>query len=281
MIKKMLAFGLVLSMMILSVAYALQPKESSHKSFSHSIRAALMGSEACDILSSQLGARYVLTTSQGPGGSMEYWRDDNRVMYTFPERQIADQWTLTRNGYLKPTRYFLSDERAIEYDVFDINRGKGSKSWQTRANLITPGQIALMELVNKSGTGCSRVEIYNNAVTENSSRTFTNLIWMPDLQLVYRYEQDVFDLKDKTNRLNFTWQLKEKITGGTKVGDAFNQYRNFAATDYADIGDNESDPFLMKMIRLGFIRHGSSGFYDAQGNSLGMHQGHVHGIPLR
>ncbi|MFT6897794.1 MAG: hypothetical protein ACJA13_002205 [Paraglaciecola sp.] len=40
------------------------------------------------------------------------------------------------------------------------------------------------------------------------------------------------------------------------------------APDVSDIGDDHSDPFLIKMVTLGFIEHGASGFYDDKGNAL-------------
>lgn len=58
------------------------------------------------------------------------------------------------------------------------------------------------------------------------------------------------------------------------VMQQFANWDSFQTTDYADIGDNEGDPFLAKMINLGFIEHGASGFYDASGKALG--GGHSH-----
>ena len=45
------------------------------------------------------------------------------------------------------------------------------------------------------------------------------------------------------------------------------------STDFADVGDNEAGPFLRKMIALGFVEHGASGFYQANGETL---QGGAH-----
>jgi hypothetical protein len=42
----------------------------------------------------------------------------------------------------------------------------------------------------------------------------------------------------------------------------------YDATDFADIGDNESDPFFRKMINLGFITHNEANIIDAHGNNL-------------
>ena len=49
----------------------------------------------------------------------------------------------------------------------------------------------------------------------------------------------------------------------------FALWQQYELTDYADIGDNESDPFLAKMINLGFIQDTHPGFYNSQGQAIG------------
>lgn len=70
------------------------------------------------------------------------------------------------------------------------------------------------------------------------------------------------------------WRRLEIVSDPTSAQAAFDRRASYASTDYADIGDNESDPFLLRMINLGFIEHGGSGFYDADGHDMGA--GHAH-----
>jgi hypothetical protein len=49
---------------------------------------------------------------------------------------------------------------------------------------------------------------------------------------------------------------------------AFALRDDYRTIDYADIGDSEDDPFVRKMIRMGFVSHGASGFYDEHGHAL-------------
>jgi hypothetical protein len=45
-----------------------------------------------------------------------------------------------------------------------------------------------------------------------------------------------------------------------------------------DIGDNEADPFLIKMINLGYIDHAPQAVYDANGNNIAQPaHSHEHG----
>jgi len=66
------------------------------------------------------------------------------------------------------------------------------------------------------------------------------------------------------------------VTEPKKIEEFFRIRGSYQTTDYADIGDNESDPFLLKMMNLGFIKHGASGFYDAQGHALKKRHNHHH-----
>ena len=40
----------------------------------------------------------------------------------------------------------------------------------------------------------------------------------------------------------------------------------YQTTDFADIGDDHTDPFLTDMVHQGFIEHGSDGVYHAPHN---------------
>lgn len=51
------------------------------------------------------------------------------------------------------------------------------------------------------------------------------------------------------------WILERVIEDEAEVRKMFRQWDDYETTDYADIGDNESDPFLMRMINMGFL-HG-------------------------
>ena len=70
------------------------------------------------------------------------------------------------------------------------------------------------------------------------------------------------------------WQLEKIEHKENIITQAFRQRANYQTTDFADIGDNEADPFLIKMINLGFIEHGSSGMYNPQGENIDIDHNH-------
>ncbi|WP_411026644.1 hypothetical protein, partial [Salmonella sp. s54395] len=67
------------------------------------------------------------------------------------------------------------------------------------------------------------------------------------------------------------WQLVSLQRAS--MSDTFDRWREWPSTDFADVGDNEADSFLRKMIALGFVEHGASGFYQADGKPM---QGGAH-----
>ena len=107
--------------------------------------------------------------------------------------------------------------------------------------------------------GCHRIENYEytpvNKDGKPDSFSRMTLSWMPELKLVQRYE--LRSIGQLGQRRVTQWQMDKLHTDPAQVSSAMSSFKDFGATDYADIGDNESDPFLMKMIKLGFIQSGT------------------------
>lgn len=231
---------------------------------------------SCDELSQHLQASYTISSNRGKDVTLNFWRADSKVLYHYPDRHLADQWTVMSNGYLKPVRYFTADKRAIEYDAFDINGGRGSRDWESRSHWITRDQLEAMQLTGSEGEGCMKTETYEYSPRDETGKAVpfstVSLSWLPELQLVQSYR--VRSTDSLGQRRIIQWQLDVLKTDKALVETALHAYDGYAAADYADVGDNESDPFLMKMIKLGFVQHGASGFYDSDGSPLS--GGHVH-----
>jgi hypothetical protein len=61
------------------------------------------------------------------------------------------------------------------------------------------------------------------------------------------------------------WALTDYQTNVEKITSLFTEYDNYQSTDYTDVGDNESIPFLAAMINQGF---------SATQNTQALHQNH-------
>ena len=189
---------------------------------------------------------------------MVLWRRANSVAEQYPKRAITELWERNRSNSIKLNRYFDAYQRGIEYAPGEI-KGLGSDDdWSMKNQLVANSLLAKMTLIKTIGSGCDREEIY----TLKDPQQSITLNWLPTYRLVKSYTRNA---KGETS----TWLLTAKSTDTKVINAFFEQHLDYQTTDYADIGDNESDPFLKKMINLGFIEHGSSGMYDAQGNDIG------------
>ena len=192
--------------------------------------------------------------------SMIYWRSNNKVAYQYPERKITEFWQLEINRQLSFSRLFDAYQRGIEYEPGDLKMlGQGKQRWEFKRNLLSPkmlaGKIKATEL--KTVNQCRRVQ-YQGSIGGD----LITLIWNPDLELVL----EASIVRAKTRK-----KMSYKLTGlqnSKAVQQRFNQLANYDMMDFSDIGDNEADPFISKMIRLGFIEHFDTNILNERGERI-------------
>lgn len=167
----------------------------------------------------------------------------------------------------------------------------------TAPTLHPDGYLQLLKQGVASGADTSLLDALNNrqpcdelkVIHDLRERYTSEMVWDESIRLPV-YMQTV---RDNSAPLDFTqaenkrnnvgalslisrWVLVGLETDQAIIKDRFAAWDSHETTDFADIGDNESDPFLMRMITLGFISHGASGFYDASGNMISSGTGHYH-----
>jgi len=220
----------------------------------------------------ELGAKYLVSESvlisqktKKNHRHFNLWRKNTEVAHEHLDSNITEIWNLVSDGRVKPVRYFDEDKRGIEYQPDEVNNGKGDRNWNGKYQLFTDRYIASMKKESVNGQGCDKQEVYTSMKNDVSIR----LVWLPAVKLPKFFEE-------KSSDKILRWELQELVKDAPQVNQAFASRQNYLTTDYADIGDNESDPFLIKMINLGFVSHGASGFYDANGVPLEAEHGHAH-----
>jgi len=224
----------------------------------------------CTINKDLLGAKYNVIISQADTDQQSprelvLWRNGIQVAHEYKDNRITELWEQSRTGSLRLERHFDDYQRGIEYQPSEINNGRGVTDWSQKYQLVSKNLIASMQLDATHGEGCDKLEIY---LLKRGDTSIT-LEWLPNQQLVKSF-------KEQNPSRTIVWELQETITGADEVRAAFSTRAAYQTTDYADIGDNESDPFFLKMMNLGFIAHGASGFYDADGHRLDGHHQHRH-----
>jgi hypothetical protein len=214
----------------------------------------------CSESATKLTATYQLTAQNGPTShqnALVLWRNGATVAHQYPQTNITESWYLLQNKQIKPTRFFDTQQRAIEYQPGEKVHGKSESDWWYRYQLLSNDLIAQLEKTTVSGKGCQRVQHYSQQVGD----TKIELQWLVESQLIryYRWQQ---------GNKQEVWQLQNLSHDAALIDNFFSQRADYQNTDFADIGDDHSDPFLIKMVTLGFIEHGASGFYDDKGNAL-------------
>lgn len=227
--------------------------------------------QACQTNEALLGAHYRLVNSQVKTIKNEQlkgsktiklsalWRKNKKVLSVNGEQSTT--WFKLSNGLVQKTAHFDHFKRSIEYQAKPMSDDRWQQIWQ----LIPKSKKQSLNFSGSQLKGCYQQEIYQ---WENEASNLQGkLLWNADLKLVT-------ELTIKQDDRQSHWQL-EKIERDEKIIEkAFSQRAKYQATDFADIGDNESDPFLIKMINLGFIEHGSSGIYNTQGESMSIKHNH-------
>lgn len=234
--------------------------------------AAAASAKQDDCASEVLGARYSIAMTQSKNGKQEtsehefnLWRKGDLVVHEDGRKKIAELWHKLPNGFISMTRYFDTHQRAINYHSVDLNNGRGEKNWLVKYQIVSDALLQSMTLKESHGEGCLNVEHYLLSASSPDQASLS-IEWYPHLRLVHAYM-----LTNDTQSLS--WTLNEIVHDPAIVMAQFDKWQAYDDTDYADVGDNESDPFLQKMINMGFIEHGASGVYDAGGHGLG---GHAH-----
>jgi len=214
----------------------------------------------CQNNSDMLGANYFIETKDNKTGkvirshTLNFWRMNKQVAYINKQQKMAEVWNLVSNGRIRPIRYFDEYQRGIEYQPDDINKGLGDTNWQVKYQIISDNFLKTLKIVDIAGGVCDQIEHYKGSVNQ--------VTWLTH----YKLPKSIVTQK---NQHTVTWTLESLELDQAKVSAAFIQRNNYLLTDYADIGDNESDPFILKMINLGFVEHGASGFYDSKGKQMG------------
>lgn len=188
--------------------------------------------------------------------TLSLWRMGNKVAHQYPSTQITEVYTLVRNKLIKPVRYFDGHQRAIEYQPGETIHGKKETDFSFRYQLISDTFIDTMTLVSSEGKHCNQKDTY---ALKTATGSFS-LVWLPQQRLIER-----FDIEQGS--MHRTWTLTN-ADYEADVSSFFARRVDYQSTDYADIGDDHTDPFLTKMVTQGFIEAGASGFYDQHGRAL-------------
>lgn len=225
----------------------------------------LASAAQCTIDNQYMQASYQVTQKQGAAQVIDtqqftLWRTPLQAAQQ--DQQLVELWQQLSNKQLRPIRYFPQAERGIEYQPSEV---KGQQNFSSKQQLVSDELLAKMTLQSEHGEGCDKVQKY----TLKQADTTIEVSWVANKKLL----ESMHITKPIGSQ---TITLQSVSFDKQTVQQQFAVWDNYQTTDYADIGDNESDPFLAKMINLGFIEHSATGFYDINGKALKGGHNHSH-----
>ena len=237
--------------------------------FSISVINAAMAENSCSLSPTRLKATYKVTSTRGDSVSspttLMLWRDENKVAHQYPQTNITETWQLIRDTHIKAVRYFDGHKRAIEYQPNERIHGKVEKDFSYRYQLISDGVLAKMVEQETTGEGCN-TEV--KMTLEDHGQHIT-LTWLPAFRLIKDFHVEAKGMTREWRLTSLAHPDKEKLD----THSFFAEREAYQSTDYADIGDDHTDPFLTKMVNQGFIEAGASGFYHQDGHAIeGQHK---------
>ncbi|TQV74887.1 hypothetical protein FLL45_07965 [Aliikangiella marina] len=194
--------------------------------------------------------------------SIVFWRKNSEVAYQHLDKQVTEIWNKVSNGTVRPIRYFDRYQHGIEYQPTELEVEDRKANWQTKYQILSPAKIKQMKKLNEQNEGCQRLTEYRLEDKNISNK----LLWSSAYKLPKYYEV-------KTDSHLIKWALTSVESDAKKVNQFFKQKHSYRTTDFADIGDNESDPFLTKMINLGFV---SAEVAEPIRKKRAKHHGHSH-----
>lgn len=232
-------------------------------------------------------ARYEIKTQVGNKTESKLFtivRSENRVAYSSGE--VIEVWEKTSNNKIKLYKFFNQAERGIEYQPVDIVN-VDNIDWNAKRQLVSDRFTRQFELVKQKSKNCKLHQLYrsqtraskqheggvNNRLEKKES---LKIIWISSVKLPAI-------MKHKRYNAKTSWELVELEKGADKASEFMKRLDGFSLIDYSDIGDNESDPFLQKMINLGFVAHSDpfyysskTGIYSEPSHSKNHEHGHAH-----
>lgn len=210
-------------------------------------------------------------------GVLILWREggqNGRVAVEKTKTSVTEIWNRTTNGQLRTVRLFDQYERAVEFEPTG-SPDNSEAVWRQRFYLVDPASLSRNDGPTSNSVGInikpesaegSDLSCNNTSALGNLTGNIrTDVEWHDSLQIPMTYRKIQW-LAGGPQQVN--WKLIDWNTDSKEIAQRFEQWDRYDAVDFADIGDNESDPFLARMINLGFIEHGGKNFYDSEGRVL-------------
>ncbi|WP_206191443.1 hypothetical protein [Shewanella algae] len=278
-----LALGITVSLGQFAMANTLSvSNQPGSQELAHVKAGGSIGDNAnvCAAKPGRFQASYQITVGSGEQARQQQLtltRFDDTIIY---QRSPVSYEAWHKNG--EYVRYFPQEKRSISYRRGDLLALNIHTDLDRQFHLISPAALSQFEKGQSLQDSCFTRQSYSfksksheESHEENHSHANKSAANEPQsLQLSWISELELpAEMTITQGEQRIVYRLS-KLTPVSQEG--FKRLTSgFQDLDFADVGDSESDPFIAKMITQGFIQHGSSGFYSADGQQLeGGHHSH-------
>ena len=193
-------------------------------------------------------ARYVTVIEPGKGhdhhsgddtrtvqNEWVFSRTPHRVDVYLPLQATGESWS--RDGKaLFYEKIFHGDAKVIEYQPEDVSMLAVSVSWQTSQLMVAPHVLAQLHSEGESWDDGHPVRVLKGTV----NGVAYDVRWLVDLNLPQTLETATVGGRKEVTRLV---QLEAAPIRSTVIPSS----AGYEVIDYADLGDRERDPFVMKV----------------------------------
>lgn len=175
--------------------------------------------------------------------TIEIWRQSRRVAIKQGDSGYIELWELGAKNEPKLTRYLEPLKQGIEYYSHSPNPTSESV-WLHKWQLVSQTELDALLLIDTKTNACNTVQSLRGESIEKEVALDWLSFWRLPKHLTRRSNNTVLELR-----------LNTLSSNADEVDAFFDQLDLWKTTDFADIGDSESDPVLAKMINMGFIEH--------------------------
>lgn len=188
-----------------------------------------------------IAAQFELTIAPAAGGPARrqtwlLWREPDRVETRAPNGD-GEIWRRDPRGDIHYQRVFHEEKRTIDYVPADLRVLNAIPDWTRLAHMIDPAMLGgELKRIDKT-TALGRAAVRYKGRVRGIQH---EVLWLTQVQLPAR-------LHTKYRDRTVTVQLKEIYSIDRSPWPRANT-NDYVATDYTDIGDNEADPFLRRLM---------------------------------
>jgi len=198
----------------------------------------------CNLPAQIYGAEYRISTTVQGGAektqpqteTLRLLRSASRVMHIHPQSRTADMWELNARGTVHFSRFYDAEQRGIEFyqaAAEPASQFDWEQVWQLAPEAVRtdnpPQRI-------EQQSGCARVENYHY---EKDGLEY-ELDWLSEQQLVLAMVMT-------RDGQRVSWALERVVEQADTLPREYQRRAAYITIDFADLGDQESDPFFRSM----------------------------------